>query len=207
MAKLKDTTITMVQGDSEELLLTMTDDADTPANLNLSVAVDGTASRPAVVRFAVKKDPAADANEDALIFKTSYDDEEIDTALAQPHQATLYIDSPDTAGIEAGTYRWDLEVTRQDFVRTSAGTISVSAGSTTVTGSGTSFLRANVGDVLQPLGTNTKPVIVTAIASDTSLTVESPVFQTEAGLAFELRRGYHRTSARGPFVIVEGVVD
>ena len=82
-------------------------------------------------------------------------------------------------------------------------------GSKSVTGVGTNFLLAKVGDVFQPLGVlNTKPAIITKIVSATVLEIEtSALLVTEAAVAFEIRRGRHKTAQRGPFEVLEGVVD
>jgi hypothetical protein len=64
---------------------------------------------------------------------------------------------------------------------TATGTVSVSNASSTVTGSGTAFLtEVQVGDRLQ-VGADSRPV--TAIASDTSLTVSSAYPSSSAGAA------------------------
>jgi hypothetical protein len=63
------------------------------------------------------------------------------------------------------------------------GTVSKTAGSTTITGSGTSFSTAlDVGDVIEvPGGTYTERVVVVAIASNTSLTVHRTMSFSASG--------------------------
>lgn len=209
---LKEVTLELTQGDSEDYLITVKDDAPTPAPINLSQAVDGTVDRPAIVRFAVKKDPASESNEEAIVFKSSYFPDQI-SFLPQSGgtlgQCRALVDKPDTQDVEAGAYRWDIEVTRQDALRSGAqaGTISVSSGSVVVAGTGTAFDKAKPGDVLQPLGVlNTAPVKILKVVSPSSVEVEAPVFQTEAGISFEVRRGKHKTAGRGPFTLVQSVV-
>lgn len=223
MAKQKDVTLSLILGDSEDFLVTVTDDATpTPNKIDLSKAVDGTVARPAIVRFAVKEDPADETNAEALVFKTSYYDDEIQflaQAGATLGQCRLLLDKPDTEGADPsanadGTatsvaYRWDLEVTRQDVLRSGAsgGTVALVAGSIVVTGTGTTLQKAKVGDVLQPLGVlNTKPVKITKVVSATSIEVEAAIFQNESGIAFEVRRGKHKTAAKGPFSLIQGTV-
>ena len=209
----KEVTLSLVGGDSEDFIVTITDDATpTPAKINLSQAVDGTANRPAIVRFAIKADPDSDDNSEAVVFKTSYFTDQIQV-LAQAGltlgQCRLLLDKPDTVDAEAGDYRWDLEVTRQDVARAGAGggTMTVTANSVVVTGTGTAFNKAKLGDVLQPLGIlNTKPVKITKVVSANSLEVEAAIFEPEAGITFEIRRGKHKTAARGPFTIIQSVV-
>lgn len=210
-AKRKETLLSLVGGDSEDILITVTNDATpTPALIDLSAAVDATAGRKAIARFAVKRMPAFEGNDEALVFKRSYNPGEI-LFLAQSGgtlgQLKIYVDKPDTDVVSAGTFRWDLEITRQDFLRTAAGTIDVEVDSDIVTGHGTSFSLAKVGDVLQPLGSsNTQPVKVLEVVSNTSLRVEHAGFTTESGIAFELRRGKSKTVARGPFQVAQSVV-
>ncbi len=212
-SKLKEVTLELTQGDSEDYLITVKDDATpTPALIDLSKAVDGTAARPAIVRFAVKAAPADESNAEATVFKTSYFTAQI-VFLTQSGltlgQCRALIDKPDTQGVEAGDYRWDVEITRQDVLRAGAsgGTVSVGSGSVVVAGSGTAFTKAKVGDVLQPLGgLNLAPVKITKVTSNTSLEVEAAIFQTEAGISFEIRRGKHKTAGRGPFTLLQSVV-
>ena len=207
--------ITLVRGDTDDFLVTVTDDATpTPNKINLSQAVDGTASRNAVVRFAVKSKPEDQDNTEALCFKHSAFDDEIPflvQAGATLGQCRVLLDKPDTEeGDPDLEYRWDIEVTRQDILRTAAsgGTVSMVAGSAVITGVGTAFQNAKVGDVFQPLGVLNagKPAIVQSVASATSMTVDHSNFQTEPGVTFEVRRGKHKTAARGPFVLQSGVV-
>lgn len=205
--------LTLVKGDSDDLLVTVTDDSDPPVAINLSQAVDGTPNRRAILRFAVKSDPPTQDNDEALVFKASYYDDQI-PFLAQSGgtvgQARVLIDKPDTEGGDAAaTYAWDLEVTRQDSLRSGAsgGTLTFSAGSSSVAGAGTAFTRAKVGDVLQPLGVlNARPALITRIISATSLETDFDGWAAESGVAFEVRRGKHRTAARGPFVLEQDVV-
>lgn len=209
----KELTLTMTIGDSEDFIVTVTDDATTPNLIDLSKAVDGTAARPAILRWAAKRTPADDANKDAIAFKTSYFEDQIQV-LAQTGptlgQSRLLLDKPDTEDEEVGTFRWDLEVTRQDVVRpgSGSGTIAVVSGSVAVTGTATTFRKWKVGDVLQPLGgLNVAPVKITKIISDTSLEVEAAIFATEPVVpSYEVRRGKHKTARKGPFVLEQEVV-
>jgi hypothetical protein len=206
--------LSLIRGDSDDFLVTVTDDATpTPNPIDLSKAVDGTANRRAVVRFAVKTDPDAQTNAEATVFKASHYDDQL-PFLAQSGatmgQCRVLVDKGDTEAADpSATYRWDIEVSRQDSLRTGAsvGTFAVTAGSKTITGTGTAFTKAKVGDIFQPLGVlNTRPVIVDAVVSATQLTVDYDGWTTESGVAFEVRRGKHKTAARGPFVVESGVV-
>lgn len=204
----------MLRGDSEELLVTVTDDADPAVAIDLSKAVDGTASRPAVVRFAVKENPDEDGNDEAVVYKTSYHTDEI-PFLAQTGaslgQCRVLIDKPDTEQADVDTkYRWDLEVTRQDALRSGAsvGTVEVFAATASLVGSSTQFQLAKVGDVIQLLGLlNTKPCIIEEILNFSEIVVSGfEIFQTESSVTFEIRRGQSKTVARGPFTLLSDVV-
>jgi hypothetical protein len=209
---LKEVTLELTQGDSEDYLITVKDDSTVPVVIDLSLAVDGTPARPAIIRFAVKKDPASETNPEAIVFKSSYFADQI-SFLAQTGatlgQCRALVDKPDTQDVEAGAYRWDVEVTRQDALRAGAstGTIDVTLDSIIVSGTATAFTKAKVGDVLQPLGSlNTAPVKITKIISATSVEVEAALFVTESGISFEVRRGKHKTAGRGPFTLIQSVV-
>lgn len=205
-------TLTMVEGDTGDFVVSVKDDADPPVAVDLSKAVDGTVDRPAVIRFAVKTDPT-DPNSAAQVYKTTYREDQI-KILAQTGptvgQCRVMLDKPDTEDADtSASYSWDVEVSRQDALRpgASVGTATVVAGSNAVVGVGTAFTKARKGDIFQPLGLNVTPCIVDKITDDTHMTVETwQAWFSETGLAFELRRGRHKTAARGPFVFQDGVV-
>lgn len=206
-------TITLVRGDSDDLLVTVVDDAVPPVPVDLSKAVDGTAARPAVIRFSVKSKPDQQTNEEALVFKTSHYPDQIPflaQAGATMGQCRVLIDKPDTeTGDPAVKWKWDLEVSRQDALRSAAsvGTLAFTPGSDVVVGTATQFQNARQGDVLQPLGVlNLLPVMVIEVLSATQLRTSFSGWQAEAGVTFEIRRGKNRTAARGPFTLLSGVV-
>lgn len=220
-ATIPETTLTLVRGDSDDILVTVEiPDANDPTILNrvrLDQAVDGTADRPAILRAAIKED-YEDLNENALVFSESHYPDQINfldqTVAATEGQARWLIDKPDTeSGDPETSYCWDLEVTQQDFLRTGAqvGSIETQASpnGATILGSGTAFTKAKVGDVLQILdGTNDAfPALIEEITSDTVMVVSFADWPGVAsGKAFEIRRGKHTTAARGPFVLERGQV-
>lgn len=201
-------------GDSDDILITVEDDASPPRRIDLSQAVDGTADRPAIIRVAVKKDPARDLNSEAVLFKTSYAVDEIEIlpqALdATKGQCRVRIDKPDTEDEDAGDYSWDVEVTRQDIQRTGAqvGTLTLTEGSKTITGVGTAFTKAKVGDVIHPTSgaADGRPVVISKIVSDTQAESEYAWPTGESDVTFELRRGKSKTAASGTFTLVQDVV-
>lgn len=210
-----ETQVTMVAGDAADIPLTILDDADPPAPVDLSKAVDGTVSRRAVVRMAVKDKPDVQENDEGLAYKVSHVDTEIEI-LDQSVEANLgklvvRLDKPDTAaGIPTTAYRWDLEVTRQDAVREAAsvGTAALVAGSALVEGTDTRFDLAKVGDVFQPTTEdgNATPAVVLEVISPTQLRTTFAGWSDEAAASFELRRGNSRTAFRGPFKLLQGIV-
>lgn len=207
--------ITLRRGDSDDILVTITDDAaPTPNTIDLSVATDGTVGRPAIVRFAVKRDPSKETNLKAALFKTSYVAADIEI-LAQGVPATrgqcrIKIDKPDTSDEKAGEYQHDIEVTRQDVLRTGSyvGTAALTTVDGNIVGTATAFLKAKVGDVVQiTSGPNLGRVsLITAIVSDTAMTTERVWEDADAAATFEIRRGKSKTAAYGKFTLAQDVV-
>ena len=69
-----------------------------------------------------------------------------------------------------------------------SGTITVTAGNTTVTGSGTAFLtELSVGNILKTTGTNTQIGTVAAISSNTSLTLTNIPATTRTNIAYNVQ--------------------
>lgn len=200
----------LVVGDSFDLNFVVKNDAVVPVAIDLSKAIDGTASRPAVLRFAIVKalgDPPAKA----VVYKDSYDPAQIfvKTQTAPDIGAVVVRgDSQDTDQAKPkADLPWDLEITRQDFIRTQAGTLTFD-GTTTVVGFGTNFLLMKRGDIIHPTsGANSgKPVIVEAVTDALHIVIDRAIYGAEAGVTFEGRRGYRRTSAKGKVTLVEGAV-
>src|SRR3990172_6597278 len=203
--------IELVRGDSDDILVTITDDATTPNLIDLSVATDATAGRPAIIRFAVKKDPSKEPNAKAAVLKLSYDAAQLEilpqAVPATKGQCKVKLDKPDTSDEKAGDYSWDLEVTRQDALRpgASVGTLALSAGNSVPIGTGTAITKAKVGDVVQILsGPNVgRPSLITKITSATSFETERAWEDTDAVATFEIRRGKSKTAVRGKFTLVQ----
>ena len=178
--------------------------------MNLSEAADGTPDRPVILRFAVKEDPD-DSNDQAVFYKDNSDPNMI-SPLPQSAgtlgQALIHVDKYDTEDDDPGDYKNDLEATQQDFLRAGAqvGTVDVTAGSRTITGTLTLFTKVYEGDVIHVLGANNKPAIIEEIVSDTEILVHHGNWATDPGASFEIRRGKHFTAARGTWTIDEGQV-
>ena len=162
----------------------------------------------------MKKDPSKEANAKAAVLKLSYDASQIEilpqAVPATKGQCKVKLDKPDTSDNKAGDYSWDLEVTRQDVLRTGAsvGTAALVADSGAVVGTGTAFTKAKVGDVVQVTsGPNAGRVsLITAITSATALTTERLWEDADPTATFEIRRGKSKTAARGKFTLVQDVV-
>lgn len=205
------TDLEIVIGDAFDLEFTVKNDAAVPVAVNLSTAIDGTASRPAVARFAIGK-KKGDTNEKAVVFKDSYDAAQIFVKAqtgATLGQLVVRGDSADTDTAKAkDDLPWDLEITRQDFIRTQAGTLTFD-GTKTVVGVGTNFLLLKRGDVIHPTSgaASGKPVIVESVTDATHVVIDRAVYAAESGVSFEGRRGYRRTVAKGNVDLVEGVVN
>jgi hypothetical protein len=204
--------ITLTRGDSDDITISVVDSETPPVAVNLSTAVDGTANRPAIIRFAVKA--SADlTNAEAVVFKDSHASDEIEVlpqSGATLGKCALYLEKADTEGAEPGEYVWDVEVSRQAALKVAAsvGTLAFTSGSNVVTGTGTAFRNARAGDILHPTSgaSSGKPAIIDKIVSDTSVQVSWGGFPTESLVTFEIRRGQHKTAVRGPFTLAPGVV-
>jgi hypothetical protein len=227
-----DQTLELVKGDSDEYLVNVTEpDAVDPTicpPINLTEAVDGTADRYAILRFAAKRIGSDDENADALVYKTfqagSSDIRYLTQDTAPPAgtlgQAEVLVDVADTIDsdepvLERGdttpNHDWDLEVSRQDEERAGAsgvGTVDVINGSPAVAGTGTAFLQAKVGDIINLLDASNlaKPALITAITDDLTLETDRTLWTTVSGTTFELRRTRRRTAAAGDFFFRRGRV-
>ena len=209
-----ETEYTLTRADSDDVLFTFVDREDdgvvVPVAWDLSVSAEATpvANRPAVVRYAVKA-KVTDPNSAAVLIKRSYFADEV-VILTQSGatlgQAVVFLDAADTAGRRPGTYWWDVELTRQGVLRTTAGTLTFD-GTTRVVGSGTVLTAAKVGDILHPTSGSLsgKPVLITEVVSATEVIVDRTM-PAQAGVTFEARRGVRKTPMRGPFYLTAEVV-
>lgn len=185
-----------------------------PARLpvDLSIALDGTADRPAIVRAACKLD-LDDTNESGLFFKTSYSAEEINflDQVTLTGQALLYVDEADTdRGEPSDCYILTVRVTRQDFLRTAANTGTIDAltdGSGSVVGTGTAFTSAKQGDVLTiTSGVNNGVASrIESITDDSNIVTEKTNWQDDAGpgITFEIRRADNQVGLRQKVTLVK----
>lgn len=209
MATTESGVINLTIGEGADHLITfrdpgLTDPDNADADLiDLSVAIDGTADRHAVIRFAAKKTPSKTANAAGLIWKTSYDASELEelnqALLATKGRAMLKIDEPDTDGQKPGDYSYEVFLTRQDVIRAGAsvGTIDALANGTgTVTGTGTAFLSAKAGDVLTVVGGANDLAVsrIQEITTDGAMVLERTLWAAQSAVTFEIRRGAGRTA-------------
>lgn len=228
-----DQDLELVKGDSDEYLVTVTEpntaDPTIRDPINLTESVGGTPDRHAILRFAAMRKEADLDNDEALVYKDfqkgSSDIRYLTQDLPAPSgtlgQAEILVDVADTVESDepvierddtTSLHDWDLEVNRQDEERagvSQVGTASVTNGSNTVTGTGTVFTGAKVGDIINLLdaGNLAKPAIITAIVSDTELTTDRTFWNTTGtAQSFELRRNRRRTAAAGDFFFRRGRV-
>ena len=195
--------ITLTRGDSRTLAIEIDDDLGVDVDLS-----------EAILRFAVKRRPG-DANADALLFKTSYDDGEIEITVPAEGKATVKIRIDDTVNQVPGSYCWDLDLSRKasGTPSTTAGTFSATTGSEVLTYSGAQLSAIRIGSVLELSGVNpenTARVLVTAIdATAQTVTCGGYLdFVTEAGITFQAFDGDRKTPSglSGSFTIVADVV-
>ena len=201
----------IVRGDNDTYLITVfKDDGTTP--LDLSLAVDEvTTDRPAILQYMVKRKPSVDLNPAALLAKYSYYSDELDildqSLTANLGKATLYIDKPDTKDEKIDCYTYEVQVSRQDFLRTSLGTASNASSTNLVVGTGTDFLEAKEGDILHwTSGANIgKASIIESITDDANLVTERVWVGASSGDTFEIRRAQTRTRLQGVFNLLQEV--
>ncbi|HVA88088.1 MAG TPA: hypothetical protein VNF73_17420 [Candidatus Saccharimonadales bacterium] len=102
--------------------------------------------------------------------------------LMQAGQCGVWVDDAAGALDFMGQSGWRLNETACPAGATLTGTVAKAAGSTTITGTGTSFTtQLTVGREIAIPGTTTEYFIVSAIASDTSLTVFNAAVNTASG--------------------------
>jgi len=183
------TDLSLVRGDSRTIALSFFE-SDGVTDLDITGGV---------VKFAVAETPG-DANADALIFKASYVPTDIAiTSPAAAPQGTLFLRAHETM-LEPGTYRFDVELTLQGTLVSSAGTFAFVAGSDVATATGVDFDALRVGQIVVPAGAfagNQQPVTITAIDAGAGTVTFGgyPSFATEAGVTFNAYRGERSTPA------------
>lgn len=207
---VESTALQLVRGDADNYLITVDDGGDPAVAVDLSLTVDGLSDGLAIVRFAVVKNHRGTSNAAALIFKTTYREDEILLANQNTDTGkfTVFIDKDDTDGEKVGTYCWDVEVTLQDFERegSTVGTASVAEdGATTIIGVGTDFTHFKKGDVLTFIGGSNAnvPCMIVSVADATHLVIDNDQLEADDDVVFTVRRGLSRTVARGTFELVD----
>jgi hypothetical protein len=198
------TDISIVRGDSRNFSTTIYE-GDGVTAVNIS---DG------ILRMAVKRRPS-DPNSEALIFKTSYDESEIDLTLPLEGKCIVQIRIDDTISTDPGSYCWDLDLSRKDSgtPATLAGTFDAVAGSEVLTYTGAEFSRIRVGSIIELAGAapeNNVRVLVTALDSTTQkVTIGGYAnFTTEAGISHQTFDGDRKTPTglSGTFAVLPDVV-
>lgn len=194
------TDISIVRGDSGNFSITILEsDGVTPVDITEGI-----------LRFAVKR-RTSDANSEALIFKRSYDDEQIELTTPASGQCVVKIRIDDTIGNDPGSYCWDLDLSRKDSSgtpATTAGTWSAITGSEVLTYTGAEFDKVRLGSVIELAGVNPENngrFLVTAIdSSNLTVTIGGyDSFVTEAGMTHQTFDGDRKTPSglSGTFTI------
>jgi hypothetical protein len=163
----------------------------------------------AIIRFSLRRRPE-DPRSESIALKHSYDPvDEIDINDAANGKATIYLRVYDTYSERAGTYFWDVELTRRGTLATDVGTVAFTAGDETVVGTGLDFAKLRVGDVFLPAGAvsaSQKEVLITAVdeAAGTFETGGYSGWPTESGVSHEIFRGDRKTPDHlfGPFELL-----
>jgi len=198
------TDISIVRGDSRNFSVTIYEsDGVTAVNIT-----DG------ILRMAVKRRPS-DPNSEALIFKTSYDESEIDLTLPASGKCIVQVRIDDTIAVDPGSYCWDLDLSRKGSVTpaTLAGTFAAVTGSEVLTYTGAEFSRIRIGSIIELAGVspgNSVRVLVTAMDSVTqTVTIGGYAdFMTEVGITHQTFDGDRKTPTglSGTFAVLPDVV-
>jgi len=183
----------LVAGDDETVRFTVQDDTPTKDG--------GPGKYPLTAdhrfKFSIKRTPTM-LHE--ILFKTSYRAGDMDlTDIAESHVSVL-VQPNDLRGGLQGTYRWQLEMFLEGAFVPGTGTVSLSAGGTTVTGTGTAFTtELESGDVIEVGGYYT---VVREIYDDESMTVDPGSWGDLVGQPFSsANRIFNKTIAAG-FVVL-----
>lgn len=194
--------ITMPRGDSRQFQMNiLQSDGVTPVDLANSV-----------LRFAVKE-RYGQSNSLSKVFKTSYDDSEINITDAAAGECVIQLRIDDTLDVEPGRYVWELELTRRSTLATSAGTLAFTAGSSVATASDVDFSQLRIGQYVDPAGGlsgNSTAVLITALdEGESTISFDGyNGFSTESGVTFNAYQGDRKTpdGLSGTFTLNPDVV-
>ena len=201
--------IKFYRGDSFNIGLQLQNDSDPPSAVDLGVSV---------VRFAAKQGYGLTnskgvlvGNSGALILKRSYDPREIEIPLGTGGQAVIKIKKRDTLDHPLVPFVWDLEVTKAIEEVPSTGTVTVTAGSDTIMGTGASFGDLDLGDIIEVQG---KRVLILDRIDDQNIQVDYSDWTSETINAagpdcidgYCTYVGRTRTVAFGPWTAVGDVI-
>lgn len=179
----------LMAGDGETVRFTVQD--DTPVKNGGPQKYPLTADHR--FKFSVKRE-ATMLHE--LLFKTSYRAGDMDLAdIAESHVSVL-VQPNDLRAALQGTYRWQLEMFLVGTFTLRTGTISLLAGETAVTGTGTAFTtELESGDVIAVDGNYT---VVREIYDDENMTVDPGGWGDLIGRSFSsAKRTFNKTIAGG----------
>lgn len=192
--------INLVRGDTATVSVTVNNENATPYDLTDSV-----------IRMAVKI-RASDPNASSLIFKTSYDSEEILITDAVNGLAKIDFLTRDTIDLDNGSFFWDLDITRP-LSLVQPLTVSVTAGSDIVTvtsGFNAELIRVGYMIRLNGSGTNIGYKVITSVNTGTNqITTEGfSDYTTATGVSASCYSATRKTPAglSGSFILTADVV-
>lgn len=191
------TDFSVYRGDSKTIQVTITD----------SVTSNPIDLTEAILRFAVKRRTDL-SNDDAEIFKTSYDASEIEITDAVNGVCVIKLEPADN-DLPLGSYCWDLELTRKGSFSTSTGTFDVTTGSNVLDADGAvDFSKFEIAYVIETTGAgpgNTARLVITSIdtVNRTITTDNYDQFTTETGLTHSTFIGNRKTVASGQYTVTK----
>jgi len=202
------TDLSIVRRSSKPFRVSIVDEAGAPIDIT-----------DAVFKFAVKRNPS-DSNANALIFKATYDVEEVEIDLPLLGQLLVYLLPEDTYSKSAGSFCWDAELTRRDGLKSSAGSIAVTPGSGIIVGTALDFSAARVGNILVPAGATAPNQVQVTILDvggsglDTdpgvgNLLTDYTDWDLESGIPIQIYKGNSRTPVglSGKFTIASDIAN
>lgn len=178
---------------------------ENPDELTIPTGVTGAqAASPVDLTGAPVRATARQGKREAWKSTNYTDPDGIEMTNAAAGEGVWHITPHDQVGEKAGVFAWDIETNVPGTVRSSSGTVTVTAGSGILVFSDTAVAdAARVGDVFVGTGaglpTNQTPVVVTS-TPDTDDTLEAGQVLTdftgwlvEPAFSFELRRSDRKT--------------
>ncbi len=161
----------------------------------------------AIIKVHVKED-MDDANENAILSRTSYNTREIVVTDDEGGAFTMKFWKPDTIDLEPGGLVWDCEITRrgdENVDATDGATCEVADGSDEIVGTDSLFSLARVGDVVDIGAGAQGQCTIVEIVDDEHVIVDRDSWDDASGLAIAIYDGNVKTPATGLFTVAYDV--